>query len=116
MAPQFPSIQSFFQASKPISAQNGTTKQPSTMSNSGDDFTITEVDTVLHPSINEFWTPTEDYTEMDIANLAPGPRRITFQGRIANLYDQRTPSKKPQAATGCMKCIVKDDSGAVTVC
>ena len=86
------------------------------MSAPSDGFTSAEVDTVLRPSINKFWTPTEDYTEMDIENLVSGPRRITFQGRIVNLYDQRTLSQKPHAAKGCMKCVVKDDSGAVTVC
>jgi len=81
----------------------------------GDGFTSAEVDAVLHPSVDNSWTPTEDYAEFAIADLALGPRGITFQDRIANSYDQRTLIKKPQAAKGCVKCVVKDNSGAVTV-
>lgn len=61
------------------------------------------------------WIPAREYDEVDIAALNPGPQCITVVGRIANFYDQPTPSKMPQAAKGCIKVIVKDDTGALTV-
>jgi len=36
-------------------------------------------------------------------------------GRIVNFYDQTTTSKMPKAAKGCLKMIMKDDTGALTV-
>lgn len=61
------------------------------------------------------WTPEVDYTEVDIESLVPGPKCITFMGRIVNFFDQTTTSKMPKAAKGCLKMIVKDDTGALTV-
>lgn len=114
MPPQFPSIQSFFQASK-HSSNKKRSKPVVESGEPGDGFTSEEVDAVLHPKLDTAWTPTDHYDNVDIASLAPGPNRIEFQGRIANLYHQAMPSKRPRAAKGCVKCIIKDDSGAVTV-
>lgn len=118
MPPQFPSIQSFFQTSKSSSSKQPakhSSKTPAEQGALGDGFTADEVNAVLYPKIDNSWTPTEHYEDVDIASLAPGPHRVTFRGRIVNLYDQQCLSKKPRAAKGCVKCIVKDDSGAVTV-
>ncbi|KAF2489649.1 hypothetical protein BU16DRAFT_575344 [Lophium mytilinum] len=116
MAPQFPSIQSFFQVK---SSPNSKEHQPPSSSPSttplGDGFSTEEVDAVLHPTIDSAWTPTQDYEELEIGDLDAGPRCVTFIGRIVNLYDQATPSKAPKAAKGCIKLIVADDSGALTV-
>lgn len=68
----------------------------------------------MHPSA-ENWIPAREYDETDIGSLIPGPQCVTFIGRVANFYDQSTPSKMPQAAKGCVKIIVKDDTGALTV-
>jgi hypothetical protein len=81
----------------------------------GDGFTTDEVDAVLHPSIDNSWTPTQDYKESDIGTLDAGPKCVTFMGRIVNFYDQATPSKRPRAAQGYIKLIVADDTGALTV-
>jgi hypothetical protein len=118
MTLQFPSIQSFFKSSKPSTPQ--THAQPTTPtqtqpSKPGDGFTEAEVDVVLRPTIDESWLPSREYEEVEIASLVPGPGCVTFMGRIANFYDQSTPSKRPRAAKGCVKIIVKDDSGALTV-
>ncbi|KAF1994902.1 hypothetical protein P154DRAFT_501038 [Amniculicola lignicola CBS 123094] len=80
----------------------------------GDGFTADEIEVVLHPPSAQ-WTPTQDYEECDIGNLEPGPRCIAFMGRIVNFYVQLSPSKKPAAAKGCLKMMVADDTGAVTV-
>ncbi|KAF2814234.1 uncharacterized protein BDZ99DRAFT_567896 [Mytilinidion resinicola] len=66
-------------------------------------------DAVLHPTLDNSWTPTQDYEELDV-----GAQCVTFVGRIVNLYNQLTPSKAPKAAKGCIKLIVADDAGALT--
>jgi hypothetical protein len=118
MAPQFPSIQSFFKSSKPGTtqayAQPNAPDQPKSKE-PGDGFTEAEVDTVLHPVIDQSWVSAQEYEEFEIANLIPGPKCVSFQGRVANFYNQNTPSKRPRAAKGCVKIIVKDGSGALTV-
>lgn len=114
MAPQFPSIQYFFNPSKPNLVQPGHEKQDA-LSRVGDGFTDAEVDAVLHPVVDENWLPAQEYDEKEIASLISGPYCATFQGRVANFYDQSAPSKKPRAAKGCLKVIVKDHTGAITV-
>ncbi|KAF2705896.1 hypothetical protein K504DRAFT_413870, partial [Pleomassaria siparia CBS 279.74] len=57
----------------------------------------------------------QDYEEIDIGALEPGPRFLTFMGRIVNLYDMPKPSKRELAAKGLLKLTVADDTGALTV-
>jgi hypothetical protein len=114
MAPRSPSIQSFFEVAKPPACAPLQTPT-SLVATPGDGFTTKEIDAVLYPKIDNSWMPSRNYEEIDIAELIPGPRSVMFHGRIANLYDHPTTSKKPKAAKGCVKLIVKDDSGAVTV-
>ncbi|KAK4986577.1 hypothetical protein LTR66_007827 [Elasticomyces elasticus] len=107
------SIQAFF---PPRSSPNPSSPTKSISSSApGDGFTRAEVDTVLHPTLSEIWTPSADYQDCDIAALVPGPKSVTFMGRIANFFDMAMPSKKPHAASGCVRVVVKDDTGAVTV-
>lgn len=113
MAPQFPSIEQFFE--KQSSQSPKKRARSSSPSQGRDGFTEAEVDAFLHPPANQTWSPPNEYEEIDIAALIPGPKCVTFVGRAANFYDQGTPSKKPRAAKGCVKIIVKDDTGALTV-
>lgn len=114
MSPQFPSIQSFFSATKPnTNVPKHATKDASR--SSGDGFTNAEVQAVLQPTVDKNWLPGQEYEELDIDALTPGPGCVMFQGRVVNFFDQATPSKKPRAAKGCVKVIVKDDTGPITV-
>ena len=61
------------------------------------------------------WKPRKEYETLLICELEPGPQRVTFTARVVNIYDQLTPSKSPQAAKGCLKILVKDDSGRMSV-
>lgn len=79
-----------------------------------DGFTEEEVDAVLHPRLYT-WRPQAEYHDVDIRSLVPGPGCVALTARIVNFYDQVTPSKMPQAAKGCLKVIVKDDTGAMVV-
>ena len=81
----------------------------------GDGFTTEELNQALHPPVDENWVPEREYDEREIVDLVPGPGCVMFSGRVANCYDQKNTSKSPHAAKGCLKIIVKDDNGAVTV-
>lgn len=111
MAHQYPSIQSFFPFVTPTAPKDDV----GTSAKAGDGFTAEEIEATVHPQLDS-WVPQQEYEEVDIATLVPGYQRVTFTGRVVNFYDQQTPSKMPQAAKGCLKVIVKDDSGALTVC
>jgi hypothetical protein len=63
MAPQTPSIQSFFPVSKPTAHAAPTTQEDG---KPGDGFTSEEIDAVLHPTIDESWLPSQDYEEYEI--------------------------------------------------
>ena len=79
-----------------------------------DGFTEEEMDAILHPRLH-IWRPRVEYPDVDIGSLVPGPGCVALTARIVNFYDQATPSKMPQAAKGCLKVIVKDDTGAMVV-
>lgn len=117
MPAQFPSIQSFYPlTSSPSKGSSSPAKDSSDTSPAdiADGFTSSEVDTVLYPSPHS-WTPPRDYDDAEIETLVPGPQPVHLTVRIVNFFDQQTPSKMPQAAKGCIKIIVKDDTGAMTV-
>ena len=114
MAPQVPSIQSFFQPEVPSSTSHTPSKRPTSKADTNDGFTSPEVDNTLHPALHK-WQPRTAYDEVDIGSLVPGPGCVTVTGRVANFYDQTMNSKMPQAAKGCLKVIVKDDTGAFAV-
>jgi hypothetical protein len=106
------SIQAFF---SPTPAPSSPTKQPPSSSSIGDGFTSEEVQEALKPAPVEPWQPKVDYLECEIRDLHPGPRAVTFMGRVANIFDVANAPKTPRSAKGCVKLCVKDDHDAVTV-
>ena len=112
MPQQFPSIQSFFQP-EVSPARKGKTSSPP--SGAGDGFTAEEVDATLHPPTLHRWQPRGTYKEVDIETLVPGPGCVALMGRVVNFFHLQTPSKAPHAAKGCLKLVVKDDTGALVV-
>ena len=79
-----------------------------------DGFTEEEMDAVLHPRLHT-WRPRVEYQDVDIGSLVPGPGCVVLTARIVNFFNQAMSSKMPQAAKGCLKVIVKDDTGAMVV-
>lgn len=112
MAPQFPSIQSFFEKEPSPRRSKDVNSDPQAAMSDG--FTDAEVEATIHPKLHK-WQPHVEYENMDIGSLSPGPGCVALVGRVVNFYDQSTPSKRPQAAKGCFKVIVKDDTGAMMV-
>lgn len=111
MAPQFPSIQSFFQPEMPRSPTPATN---SAEVKAGDGFTLEEVEATLKPNLHK-WQPRCDYNKVDIGSLEPGPGCVMLVGRVVNIYHEEKSSKTPNGAKGCLRLIVKDDTGAVSV-
>lgn len=105
------SIQAFF---TPTPSSSSPTKQASS-SSIGDGFTQEELREALKPAPVEPWQPKVDYVECEIRDLHPGPRAVTFMGRVANIFDVANAPKTPRSAKGCVKLCVKDDHDAVTV-
>ncbi|GAB7350409.1 hypothetical protein MBLNU459_g1024t2 [Dothideomycetes sp. NU459] len=103
-----PSIQSFFpRQASPHSTAKG--------SQSGDGFSMEEINAVIRPVVPESWTPNGGYDDCQIASLIPGQRPVKFMGRIVSLVSSHGSVKVSGAAKGHIKIIVKDDSGALTV-
>lgn len=105
------SIQAFFH---PSPSSSSPAKQPS-ISFVGDGFTSEELKNALKPAHVEPWHPKGDYLDCEIRDLYPGPRAVTFMGRVANIFDVANAPKTPRSAKGCVKLCVKDDHDAVTV-
>jgi hypothetical protein len=104
-----PSIESYF---RPLS----TTSPASSSFPDGDGFTDEELVRVPSTVNSDGWTPGKEYDRVEIAFLTGGPRPVLIQGRVVNFYDQlSSATKKPNAANGCLKMIVKDDTGAISV-
>ncbi|TKA83352.1 hypothetical protein B0A55_01028 [Friedmanniomyces simplex] len=104
------SIHAFF----PPTPQSSPVKRSAT-AHIGDGFTADELRTALQPKPAEPWQPPSEYTESDIRDLYPGPKAVTFMGRVCNLFDVANTPKTPRSAKGCVKLCVKDETGAITV-
>jgi len=61
------------------------------------------------------WKSSSDYIRYEIADLLPGPGRVSVSGRIANIFDLGYLYRMPYGAKGCLKLLVKDDTGLLTV-
>ena len=59
------------------------------------------------------WAPHNEYDDVSIGVLAPGPRRLSLTARVVNVYDQSMNCKTPRAAKGCLKVLIKDGSGSL---
>lgn len=114
MAPQNTSIQSFFKPEVPSVQKK---HQPTAIhqpSDTSDGFTSSEIEATLHPSLNK-WQSHASYNDTEIRDLVAGPRCSALMGRVVNFHHIATPSKMPQAAKGCLKLTVKDDTGVLAV-
>jgi hypothetical protein len=116
--PALLSIQSYFSSSP---AKNS------------DGFTANEVQSALAPAgaawavshltplettsslIHHASKPTLDYEEVALGTLEPGPRNLALIGRVVYFNDQAKPSKSHKAAQGCIKIMLADDTGVLTV-
>jgi hypothetical protein len=105
------SIQSFYQKEIPSVDSPDSAPKPLIPS---DGFTSGEINDALHPMLPK-WNPRGTYDETDIGSLQPGLGCVAVTGRIVNLFDLPTPSKRQHAAKGCYKLVIKDDTGAMTV-
>lgn len=113
MPQQFPSIQSFFQ---PETSPAKKQKTSDAAAVAGDGFTAEEVETPLPPLTLPKWQPRGHYEDVEMKELVPGPGCVALMGRVVNYYQLETPNQKPHAAKGCLKLVVKDDTGALLVC
>ena len=112
MPPQFPSIQSFFQPEVSPAQEDKASNSPLA---AGDGFTAEEVEATIFPPSLPHWQPRGIYEEVDIETVIPGPGCVTIMGRVVNFFVLETPSKAPHAAKGCLKMVIKDDTGALVV-
>jgi hypothetical protein len=64
---------------------------------------------------NSALKPTLDYEEADLSTLEPGPQNLALIGRVVYFNDQAKPSKSHKAAQGCIKIMLADDTGVLTV-
>ncbi|KAL8734632.1 MAG: hypothetical protein Q9181_003132, partial [Wetmoreana brouardii] len=78
---------------------------------SGDGFTVAEMETALHPTSHD-WQPPNKYQDTQISHLTAGARCVTVTARVVNYYDPQTSSKKPY---GCSKVLVRDDTATLLV-
>ena len=108
------SIQAFFSPT-PNSPVKSSTTAPSSDPVVGDGFTAEEIQEALKPRPAEPWHPQTEYAELDVRDLEPGPKAVTFMGRVANIFDFANTPKTPRSAKGCVKLCVKDDRAAITV-
>ena len=111
MSPTHPSIQSFYK--REVRMQNR--EAPEAVSpKPGDGFTEEELADALDP-LNRKWNPEREFEELNISQLVPGPRAVTFCGRIVNLNTVHGRNQKQPKASGWHFLVVKDDSAAISV-
>jgi hypothetical protein len=113
MAPTqaYPSIQAFYKREVPTSAGSAAPPEPPRQ---GDGFTEGELADALDP-LNRKWDPEREYEESGIAELVPGPKAVTFVGRVVNVSTVWGRSQKQPKAAGWHYLILKDDFAAISV-
>ena len=114
MTYSYPSIQSFYRREVLTSAKEDQEQQPSPKKQ-GDGFTEKELADVLDP-LQRKWNPEREYEEATIDQLVPGPKAVTFVGRIVNVSTTFGSSQKEPKAAGWHYLTVKDDTAAISVC
>lgn len=106
-----PSIQAFYKPEvrlpHPINPLPSPTKP-------GDGFTEEELSDALDP-LHRKWNPEREYEECGISQLAPGPRAVTFVGRVVNLKTILGTDRKQPKARGFHALILRDDEAAISV-
>jgi len=80
----------------------------------GDGFTEDELASAMDP-LRRAWDPEREYEQLGIAQLVPGPRAVTFVGRVVNLATRYGRSAKQPKARGWHFLLVKDDQAAISV-
>lgn len=112
-SPSHPSIQSFYKR-EVIPAATAAAPFPSESTKDGDGFTEEELENALDP-LNRKWNPQREYDEVGIGGLVPGPRPVTFVGRVVNVSTMFGRSPKQPKAAGWHYVLLKDDDAAVSV-
>ena len=110
MAPSHPSIQSFY-TKQPRGEKE---VKPASLPKTGDGFTEEELADTLDP-LSRKWNPEREYEEYPIHQLIPGPRSVTFAGRIVYINSATGRSQTQPKASGWHNLIIKDDSAAISV-
>ena len=105
------SIRNFFRPTQPSSSL----ANPPSCSSVGDGVTSEKLESALKPTPVGHWQPKVEYLECDIGDLYPGPRAVTFMGRVANIFDIGKPLITDRSAKGCVKLCVRNNQDAVTV-
>ncbi|KAF2725848.1 hypothetical protein K431DRAFT_259573 [Polychaeton citri CBS 116435] len=105
------SIQAFFA----LTRAHTLSRQTLSFNHDGDGFTSQEVREAVRSEQVSVWHPTGEYSNVNIGEVTPGPGRVTFMGRVANIYDIMHTPKSEKAAKGGLKICVKDSTAAITV-
>ncbi|TVY91344.1 hypothetical protein LAWI1_G003655, partial [Lachnellula willkommii] len=111
MPQAYPSIQSFYKREAAAETGEAAPEEPPRR---GDGFTEEELADAVDP-LNRKWNPEREYEECTIDQLVPGPKAVTFVGRIVNFTTIIGHSQKQPKASGWHYMLVKDDSAAISV-
>ena len=111
--PEKLSIQAFY---KPEVRGATTSAQaaPPSPAKAGDGFTEEELADALDP-LHRKWDPEREYEEVGISGLVPGPRAVTFVGRVVNMRTMLGRDAKMPKARGWHGIVLRDDEGAISV-
>ncbi|RDL39137.1 Uncharacterized protein BP5553_03477 [Venustampulla echinocandica] len=111
MTQSYPSVQSFYMRETPTEGNASANPSPSSRA---DGFTEEELADAFDP-LNRKWNPEREYEETTIDNLIPGPRAVTFVGRVVNFSTILGNSQKQPQATGWHYLVIKDDTAAISI-
>jgi hypothetical protein len=103
------SIQSFYRKEVVVEGE----APPPSPARPGDGFTEAEL-AAIDP-LNRPWNPEREYEETSIEDLVPGPRAVTFMGRVVHLNTYFGHNPKQPRAAGHHVLVVKDDMAAISV-
>lgn len=109
----YPSIQSFFEKEIPNPGEKAEAAETEFIKQ-GDGFTEEELADATDP-LNRKWNPEREYEETNITELVPGPRAVTFVGRVVNMRTSFGRNPKEPKAAGWHYVLLKDNTAAISV-
>ena len=117
----YPSIQDFFQNEVPSSpstskkfSPNKSCSDSDSANKQGDGFTEEELTEAVNPLARK-WSPGREYEEVDVGELVPGTKSVTFMGRVVSFTTVVGRSSKQKGARGWHYVGCRGEGGVVSV-
>ncbi|KAL8841516.1 MAG: hypothetical protein Q9170_000899 [Blastenia crenularia] len=80
----------------------------------GDGFTSDEVEATIRPTLHT-WTSPHHFEATQVNKLVSESKPVCLVGRLVNFYEPPAPKSMPYSAKGCLKVLMRDETGVMMI-